>query len=123
MTATSAGVAVGLAMSTKRSKNVPVAPSARNQRVAVSAMPALAWPAPKVLPPEFRYIARSATTGPLARMAAETSVQPRRESSLLTQTFIRLCGPTEYRFVKGVRFGRRYVTSTSTGAAPGFWNR
>jgi hypothetical protein len=72
----------------------PVAPSASSHRVDGSVIPALACPAPNVLPCEFKYIARSATIGPVVRMAAETSVHDSRLSSLLTQTFMRLLGAT-----------------------------
>ena len=45
------------------SKNGPVAPSARNQRVAGAVTPALPWPAAKACCGVFRYIARSTTIG------------------------------------------------------------
>ena len=43
--------AAGLATSTNRSKNGPVAPSARNHCVAGAVTPALSWPAPNDRPP------------------------------------------------------------------------
>ena len=57
----SAGSAFGFAISTNVVKNVPVAPSARNQSVAGVVSPADSWPPLNVGVP--KYIARSATPG------------------------------------------------------------
>ena len=58
----------------KRSKNGPVAPSARNQLVAGAVTPADPWPAAKAWPGALMYIARSTMIGSGAVMTAETSV-------------------------------------------------
>ena len=59
-----------------RSKNEPVAPSARNQRVAGAVTPLASWPAANDRPCAVMYIARSTRIGtPFAEtIFAETSV-------------------------------------------------
>ena len=58
------------------SKNDPVAPSARNHRVAGAVTPALSWPAANGCPGRREYIARSTMIGTRwsSVIAAETSV-------------------------------------------------
>ena len=65
------------------SKNEPVAPSARNQRVAGAVTPALLVAGRERLPRRAQYIARSTMIGtPLVeRITADTSAPPRPGTS------------------------------------------
>ena len=91
-TETVASVAPGLAINTNRSKNAPVAPSARNHSRAGAVTPALSCPAPNGWPGRLRYIARSATIGAVAVITAETSVLASSGPMKSTGIVVRLCG-------------------------------